>query len=759
MYHLHSLGWYGFQQLCNSIIREVLGQTAHIFSPSNDEGKDGSFRGKWSPSENENYTGAFIIQCKFSSIPDSKCGTAVFKEEIQKVEKLVQKGECDLYIIMTNSKLSGQTEGKLKKAFKDKGVKEVLIFGTEWITQQITENARLRKLVPRVYGLGDLSQILDERVYEQGKAYLDTLKFELEKVVITGAYKKSVKAIEEQNFVLLIGEAATGKSTIASLLAMGALDHWKASTFMVGRAEKVVEHWNPHDPNQFFWIDDAFGKTRYEAPLCHEWNMWLPQISAMLMKGAKIVMTSRDYIYNLAKKDLKKNMFPLFNESQVVIDVKDLKLEEKKQMLYNHMKMGKQPIAYKSAIKPFLDSVSEMNMFIPETARRLSDPYFTKKLNLGSQSIVKFVSTQEGFLLDVIEGLDRNSIAALALIYINNDNLSSPLDLNEEDLHTIKQLGADEHGCKQALTAMDGSMVHKAYISDEVIWKYKHPTIGDAFAKYIVKDLELLKIFIIGSRVDKMLSQITCGDIKLKGATIVPRSLFPNIIQKLMNYKKSEDFKSESHANFYAKDRLLVFLSNRCSKQFLELYIRENPKIFDVINLAKHNYSYNPELDLAIKLFEYGLLPDINRQLVAQELLRTAFTGKKLDILGSGKGHQLLTEKEKTELEAGVKEVLIPNLTALLLEAKKEFKDGEDAEYHMSELKDKLWLLENYYEETMPEIGMLVQSQMEEIDAWIEDNKIEESDEKENSLYENESELKDGILGTKDVSIFEDVDL
>jgi len=40
---------------------------------------------------------------------------------------------------------------------------------------------------------------------------------------------------------------------------MGALDQWGASTLKLDTPEKVVERWNPDEPSQFFWIDDAFG--------------------------------------------------------------------------------------------------------------------------------------------------------------------------------------------------------------------------------------------------------------------------------------------------------------------------------------------------------------------------------------------------------------------------------------------------------------------------------------------------------------------
>src|SRR3546814_5545980 len=72
----------------------------------------------------------------------------------------------------------------------------------------------------------------------------------------------------------------------------------------------------------------AFGVTQYESDLARSWSRVLPQVSAALRGGARIVMTSRDYIYNRARRDLKQDAFPLLSESQVVIDVRDISRSE-----------------------------------------------------------------------------------------------------------------------------------------------------------------------------------------------------------------------------------------------------------------------------------------------------------------------------------------------------------------------------------------------------------------------------------------------
>lgn len=130
------------------------------------------------------------------------------------MRKLVADGLCDVYVLMTNAGVSGKQEAQIRSELIGAGAKHVLIYGPTWIEDQIKENTRLRMLVPRVYGLGDLSQILDERAYAQARAVLESLREDLSKVVITDSYRKAVKALDEHGFVLLIGEPAAGKTTM-----------------------------------------------------------------------------------------------------------------------------------------------------------------------------------------------------------------------------------------------------------------------------------------------------------------------------------------------------------------------------------------------------------------------------------------------------------------------------------------------------------------------------------------------------------------
>jgi hypothetical protein len=81
------------------------------------------------------------------------------------------------YLFLTNHTVSGDRATKIEAEFEQvPGIKKALSYGAEWISKTIRGSSRLRMLVPRVYGLGDLGEILDERAYTQAKDILSSLE-------------------------------------------------------------------------------------------------------------------------------------------------------------------------------------------------------------------------------------------------------------------------------------------------------------------------------------------------------------------------------------------------------------------------------------------------------------------------------------------------------------------------------------------------------------------------------------------------------
>lgn len=751
-FDLHRLGWHAFQRLCLTVVREILGQTVQSFLDVNDGGRDGAFTGTWKQHHGETLSGMFVIQCKFTSRVGHTLVLSELSEEFEKAETLVAKGLCDVYVLITNAGISGATDEKIHASLKMAGVKQVVTYGSTWLEEQINGNKRLRMLVPRIYGLGDLSQILDDRAYKQAKAVLDSMHEELAKVVITEAYTKAAQALDTHGFVLLVGEPAAGKSTIAAMLAMAAADRYEASVIKASRAEVLVDRWNTAECSQFFWVDDAFGSLQYESNLALEWNSKVQEIRAALKGGAKVVLTSRDYIYNAARRDLKVSAFPLLNESQVVVDVHALTLAEKQQILYNHLKFGAQPKKYLRELKPFLEDVATHPRFIPEMARRLSDPLFTKSLSLSSSGIGEFIEKREQLLVEVIEGLDSHSRTALALIYMRKDDLRSPVTPNDAEREALLRMGSSLGACLKALEALKGSLVVQTLFDGEPSWRFRHPTIGDAFASLVRQHVDLLDIYVRGTAVDHLLRQVTCGDVGLKNTVVLPSSMYSLMVDRLDEYMHEADMRK---VYWEAKRNLHNFLVHRCAKPFLQEYMARHPELPSQVDSPGLYLDAVSETMVAVRLHKTGLLPAESRLRFVEKLSEYAVQGEDLSVLDDADLRSVFTEGEYLEVIQQVKQLLVPRLSNVRLGFTSGYHyDNEDPNELIAPYERTLDILEQCFPDDSKVLAAVRRERLRLLE-WVS--------EQEGESHDSFSSDKLGTLDDADVqqnarSIFDDVD-
>ena len=163
-YALNTLGWKAFQDLCAQICEEKFGRTVLIYREAQDGGQDAMFLAPAGPGFEE-----VTIQCKFSSKGGQRLRASDIAPEIESIERLVAEGRAGTYYFITSLGIDNGVALAIRSELIIKGVKEPYVLGREWITQQIRNSPRLRALVPRVYGLGDLSAIIDER---SGRFYI-----------------------------------------------------------------------------------------------------------------------------------------------------------------------------------------------------------------------------------------------------------------------------------------------------------------------------------------------------------------------------------------------------------------------------------------------------------------------------------------------------------------------------------------------------------------------------------------------------------
>ena len=606
-YALHTLGWKAFQDLCVAVSTEVLGKPVETFLASRDGGRDGAFIGVAAGSKS-------TIQCKSTSSAEANISLSDVSTELSKVGSLVSRGLAADYILMTNYGVSGVVAAEIEAAFKSVGVGNFSIFGRDWITTQIRERPRLRMMVPRVYGLGDLSQIVDERAYLQARYIISAMGDDLRCFVTTDAHRRSVEALTRYGFVLLLGDPASGKSTIGATLAVGALDDGAVGTVRVTSPTDFKRHWNPNEPNQFFWVDDAFGATQYQRIFVDGWNQELPTLRAAVKAGARILFTSRTYIWEAARRDLKISQFPLLGKSQVIIDVHGLSDDERAQILYNHVKMGDQPAPIRKTLKPLLAAAATTKGFLPETARRLGSTLFTSSLSFTPAGIADFIENPVAILKEVLENLDVQSRAAVALVFLHGqDGLLSPVQQSAASNIVERLFGVGIAEIRRSLEVLNGSLTLLVQHPDEPRWVYKHPTIADAFATLISDSAELIELYIEGAKLDRLLGEVVCGAVKIEGAAIqVPIKLYDRLLRRM-----------DSQGSKYNVQR---FLTSRCDSTFLDAYLNRHPSLVgELVSLIMSTMAYDSDTILLARINELALLNELDRAAAAARVLGTHY--------------------------------------------------------------------------------------------------------------------------------------
>ncbi|MGO9061889.1 MAG: hypothetical protein ACLQU2_31640 [Candidatus Binataceae bacterium] len=542
-------------------------------------------------------------------------------------------------------------------------------------------------LVPRVYGLGDLSQILDHRAYDQTKEILDSIGDELKKFVATEAHRKAAHALMEKGFVLLLGEPASGKSMIAAVLAVGANDRWNCLPVKVTDAADFNRYWNPNDSRQFFWVDDVFGTTQYQPEMTASWNRHFGALSAAIRKGARVLFTSRDYIFRAARRDIKESAFPLLAESQVIIDVQALQQDERDQIVYNRIKLGDQTKEFKRSLKGYLPIVSHVSHFLPEIARRLGSQFFTQNLIISAERIRAFSAHPVEVLNEILRGLSNENRAALALVFMNGGSVPSPVEFSQKERTAIERLGGTPTGVLEGLNYLNGSLVKLERVGGLSSWAFKHPTIRDAFATIVSEDPELVDIYLQGTPFIRIMDEVTCGSIGLSGVkVIVPESRFAFVSDHLDALRSSDDEMSAYRA--------YNFLASRCSGDFLRSYLMDRQDIFEAI--ANCEVVHAVGVDLLVRLGAFGLLPEATRRQFVETIVRVCVDDPTQNFLVRDDVKSLLSEDELSMVKEVVKRNIVENLQELIWHYEGEFTGGESPDEHFADLR---YALESYKSE------------------------------------------------------------
>lgn len=723
---LHTLGWKAFQDLCAQTCEEVLKRPIEIYREAQDGGQDAVFlSSKLNGLEDAHPA---TIQCKFSSKAGHRLTPSDLTVEESHISTLKNQGQAETYVLMTNLGVDAPVAVAIKKRLRELGVINPHVFGKEFLTRVIRANSRLRSLVPRVYGLGDLSLILDVRQADQTKALLGHMLPTLKAYVPTQPHRAAVQALAKHGIVLLLGDPATGKSTIAAILATAAVEHAAGyPCYKSDGPEEFIEPWNPHEAKGFHWIDDAFGPNQPRDDFIDRWIAIMPKVQTAIAGGHQFVLTSRRHIYEAAKTKLGSRNHPLFRNRQAIVDVGVLTTQEREQILYNHIKVGNQTKMWKSRVKPQLNSLANETTLLPEIARRLADRAYTEKLSTAYDALVKFIREPKEHLLQTIQELSQLHRAALTLVFLHRGHLpvGGPDPIMQELVLRHYSVNADSLG--QALLHLRESFLVQVSVAGRMFWSFKHPTIADAISAMLGETDGMGELYLRGTKSETIIAEAVCiGAADIPDAVAIPEMLDDLLVERLA------EVPDEPMLN----RALFAFLYERASTQMFRKFIDRHPGTLARVASMSYKLINDPTMFVRARAHSLGLLQPEFRDEAATKIERAIIDDGDVELLADETILELLPAKKLLHLSTRVRDEVLGVIPAIAETIAEEADLEREVEYEFDEINSKLTAYKEFFENDGTAAELL-----EEAEAGI--NAAMECAKKNKAKYESKRQGED----------------
>lgn len=745
---LHTIGWRAFQDLCSQVCEVALGRPVEIFREAQDGGQDAVFL---IPS-GSHASSLGTVQCKHTSEAGKALKISDLSGEIANVEELVKAGQADTYVFMTNMSVDAPVAAAMRARLRALGVRKPHILGRNYIVRVIRSSARLRALVPQVYGLGDLTSIIDERLSEQSRALLDSWVPKLRTYVPTKAHRDAVNAISKHGVVLLLGNPSSGKSAIGAILSTIASENPDSTVLALTSPRDFEAGWNPNDPGRFFWIDDAFGSNVLREDFVHDWASAFSKLRAAINHGNRFLLTSRKYIYEGARRRLGQRNLAQFSDGSAVVDVGELSFEEKAQILYNHINFGKQSQSWRSSVKPHLAAVAAVKNFLPGIAERLGDPNFTKGLAPRENSLVRFMEEPTEHLIDTINALDDRLQAALILVYVHHAGFD-PSDHDPQAASAVAELtGYSITKIQDCFAELEGSFLKLSGAR----WTFAHPTISDALTEIMRQKPHMMSALIRGAPIDTILRSFTCeGTQLIRDALVVQSSLDDALVARL---GRTPD---EVQRNWL----LFHFLSYRASDAVFLKTLQQFPDLVRRSCWRTELVGNDPQLAAYGRAHRLGVLPSDLQLEAADRLERAVHSSLDVSFFEDEDMLALLAPLRLVGMGMALRTKILPSLEARIDEIAADADLDEDPDSHFKTVLDVLERVEAIgvdldAEALIEDARAQVRRSVDE----IEERKRERDEETDSDsdwahiVTSKKENASDAVVSPSTRSIFDDVD-
>lgn len=315
------------------LTRDLLSKDLNISFQSFKKGKDKGIDLRYSTVDDEN---EIIIQVKhYSGSKYSNLKSDLKNIELPKVEKLNPKR----YIVVTSLPLNPTNKDELKKILSPFVLCTADIYGQDDLNGLISKYPEIEESHFKLWlsSTTVLKRILHNGLKGRSEFAASKIESRIKKFVPSKSHQKSVRILNDRNFILITGAPGIGKTILANILTYQLL----AEDFELVYINEIREAEDAYENNkkQVFYFDDFLGATTLDLTSSRNADATLVNFIERVKDDnqKRLILTCRTTILNQAKEKSE-----IINNSKIEISKHEVKIEdygkfEKAKILYNHI--------------------------------------------------------------------------------------------------------------------------------------------------------------------------------------------------------------------------------------------------------------------------------------------------------------------------------------------------------------------------------------------------------------------------------------